>query len=112
MYNKLNIKTKLKQKTKKKLKSSSSLTRNLKNTNSDLKHMPRFSSIFLPFFINHTQNHKLKSTNTKTTATDLPVKPNIKAIKHKSNKHKLNNTKLKSKNHKPETQTQTQTQQH
>ena len=85
MYKKLNIKTKLKQKRKKKLKSSSSSTRTLKNTNSDLKHMPRFSSIFLPFLVNQTQKHKHKlvsnknkNTNTKL-AIDLPCQPNTEA---------------------------------
>ena len=79
MYKKLNIKTKL--------KSSSSSTRTLKNTNSDLKHMPRFSSIFLPFLVNQTQKHKHKhklissknkNTNTNPT-TDLLCQPNTKA---------------------------------
>ena len=74
MNKKLNMKTKL--------KSSSSSTRTLKNTNSYLKHMPRFSSIFLPFLVNQIQKHKHKlissknkNTNTNPT-TDLPCQPN------------------------------------
>ena len=52
---------------------------------SDLKHMPIFSSIFLPFLVNQTQKHrhklissKNKNTNTNP-ATDLPCQPNTKA---------------------------------
>ena len=75
MYKKLNMKTKLKQKKEKtKLKSSSSSTKTLKNTNSDLKHMPKFSNIFLPFLLNQTQKHKHKnkliSSKNKNTNTN------------------------------------------
>ena len=60
MYKKLNIKTKLKQKTKNKIKIQFILNKNSKEQNSYLKHMPRFSSIFLPFLVNQTQKHKHK----------------------------------------------------